>query len=186
MDRRIKKTEEQILEGTLRLLQNQKMDDLTVKEICNEANVSRSTFYLHYTEPKDIIEQLYNDVAITLTNILDNFDLGSPDIKHRDFLTAIFEELDMYKKYFVVLLTTGYHSNFRRRLKKILEDKVLSDNAYRFKSTLEIEYQISFMISGLVECLCDNMEDIFDPNKRRVLFNVLSSILDKISAYKVS
>lgn len=179
MDRRIRKTEEQILKGTLRLLQTQRMDELTVKEICNEANVSRSTFYLHYSEPKDIVEQLYNDVAITLTNILDNYDLGSPDIRHSDFLYAIFEVLDMYKEYFVVLLTTGYHSNFRRRLKKILEDKVLFDNAYRYKNTLEIEYQISFIISGLVESLCDNMEDMFDPKKREVLFNVLGTILDR-------
>ena len=179
MDRRIKKTEEQILQGTLRLLQHEKMEELTVTEICNEANVSRSTFYLHYLEPKDIVEQLYNDVAVTLTNILDNYDLGSPDIRHSDFLNSIFEVLDMYKKYFVVLLTTGYHSNFRRRLKKILEDKVLSDNIYRYKNTLEIEYQISFMISGLVEVLCDNMEDMFDPKKREVLFKVLSIILDR-------
>ena len=93
MDRRIRKTEEQILQGTLRLLQHEKMEELTVTEICNEANVSRSTFYLHYLEPKDIVEQLYNDVAVTLTNILDNYDLGSPDIRHSDFLNSIFEVL---------------------------------------------------------------------------------------------
>ena len=179
MDRRIKKTEEQILEGTLRLLQNQKMEELTVTEICNEANVSRSTFYLHYTEPKDIIEQLYNDVAVTLTNILDNFDLSSPETSNERFLYTLFDVLDEYKKYFVVLLTTGYHSNFRRRLKKILEDKILLDNAYRYKNTLALEYRTSFLISGLVESLCDNMEDMFNPEKRQILFKVLSSILDR-------
>ena len=181
MDRRIKKTENQILEGTLRLLQKEPMERLSVKQICNEANVSRSTFYLHYTEPKDIIEQLYNDVAITLTNILDDFDLSSSNADHFAFLTAIFEEVDMYKDYFSILLTTGYHSNFRRRLKNILEDKILSDNAYRFKNTLDLEYHISFVISGLVECICDNIDDVFDPEKRKILFNRLCSILLKLS-----
>ena len=182
MDRRIKKTEAQILEGTLRLLQNQKMDELTVTEICNEANVSRSTFYLHYTEPKDIIEQLYNDVAITLTNILDNFDLSSPDTTNEKFLYTLFDVLDEYKKYFVVLLTTGYHSNFRRRLKKILEDKILNDNMYRFKNTKAFEYFVSFVISGLVECICDNMEDIKDPRNRELLFQQLEKILTQLTA----
>ena len=181
MDRRIKKTEDQILQATLRLLQNQTMDDLTVKEICNEANVSRSTFYLHYTEPKDIVEQLYNDVAVTLTNILDNFDLSSDSANLKEFLYAIFEEVEMYKDYFVVLLTTGYHSNFRRRLKKILEDKILNDNMYRYKNTKKFEYIVSFVISGLVECICDNMEDMFDPVNRELLFSQLEYLLGKVT-----
>ena len=181
MDRRIRKTEDQILQATLRLLQTQRMEDLTVKEICNEANVSRSTFYLHYTEPKDIVEQLYNDVAVTLTNILDNFDLSSTNHTNRELLVAIFEEVEMYKDYFAVLLTTGYHSNFRRRLKKILEDKILNDNMYRFKNTKAFEYFVSFVISGLVECICDNMEDIKDPRNRELLFQQLEKILTQLT-----
>ena len=145
MDRRIKKTEDQILHATLKLLQNRPMDDLTVTEICYEANVSRSTFYLHYTEPKDIVEQLYNDVAITLTNILDNFDFSYNSFDHKDFLSAIFEEIEMYKDNFAILLTTGYHSNFRRRLKKILEDKIINDNRYRYKDTKPLTYHINFI-----------------------------------------
>ena len=182
MDRRIKKTEDQILQATLRLLQTQKMEDLTVKEICNEANVSRSTFYLHYTEPKDIVEQLYNDVAVTLTNILDNFDLSSSNhASYKEFLVAIFEEVEMYKDYFAVLLTTGYHSDFRRRLKKILEDKILNDNMYRYRNIKAFEYYMSFVISGLVECICDNMEDIKEPKNRDLLFQQLELILTKLS-----
>ncbi len=185
MDRRIKKTEEQILQGTLRLLQTQTMDELTITEICNEANVSRSTFYLHYTEPKDVVESLYVDVSITLTNILDNFDLSTNDIKITEFLTAIFEEIDMYKDYFAVLLTTGYHSNFRRRLKKILADKILSDNAYRYKNLKDLEYLVSFYISGLVECICDNIEDVFDPKKKQRLFDSLHTVLYQITSLRL-
>ena len=182
MDRRIKKTENQILQATLRLLQKHSMDDLSIKEICNEANVSRSTFYLHYTEPRDVIEQLYNDVAITLTNILDNFDFSYNSFDHKDFLIGIFEEVDMYKEYFAVLLTTGYHSNFRRRLKKILEDKIINDNMYRYKNTKILTYRINFIISGLVECICDNIADFYDERYRDGFFNELDTILRKLSS----
>ncbi len=180
MDRRSKKTEEQILQATLRLLQHETMDELTITEICHEANISRSTFYLHYTEPRDIVESLYIDVAITLTNILDNFDLSTNQIKISELLDAIFEEIEMYKDYFVVLLTTGYHSNFRRRLKKILADKILNDNAYRFKNLKDLEYLVSFMISGLVECICDNIDDFLDENKKELLYNRLFKIISHI------
>ena len=162
MDRRIRKTEEQILQGTLRLLQHEKMEELTVTEICNEANVSRSTFYLHYLEQKDIVDQIYNDGAVTLTNILDNFDFSSNTLDAEKLIEDIFEIVEMYKDYFAVLLTTGYHSDFRRRLKKILEDKILNDNAYRFRNLQEFSYYVDFIISGLVECICDNIEDFFN------------------------
>ena len=181
MDRRIRKTEDQILHATLRLLKKEPMNSLTVKQICIEANVSRSTFYLHYTEPRDVVEQLYNEVAVTLTNILDNFDFSSNTLDAEKLLEDIFEEVEMYKDYFAVLLTTGYHSNFRRRLKKILEDKILNDNMYRYRNIKAFEYYMSFVISGLVECICDNMEDIKEPKNRDLLFQQLELILTKLS-----
>lgn len=181
MDRRIKKTEDQILHATLRLLNKEKMSELTVKEICIEANVSRSTFYLHYTEPRDVVEQLYNEVAVTLTNILDNFDFASNSLDADKLLSDIFEEVEMYKDYFAVLLTTGYHSDFRRRLKKILEDKILNDNAYRYRNLQEFGYYVDFIISGLVECICDNIEDFFNEKDKALLFYHLKKMLTNLA-----
>ena len=180
MDRRIKKTEDQILQATLRLLNKERMSDLTVKEICIEANVSRSTFYLHYTEPRDVVEQLYNEVAVTLTNILDNFDFSSNTLDAEKLIEDIFEIVEMYKDYFAVLLTTGYHSDFRRRLKKILEDKILNDNAYRFRNLQEFSYYVDFIISGLVECICDNIEDFFNEKDRNLMIYHLKKMLTQL------
>ena len=182
MDRRIKKTESQILHATIRLLQLNPMHHISVKEICNEANISRSTFYLHYSEPKDVIEQLYNDVAITLTNVLDDFDFSYNGFDHKKFLKAIFDEIEMYKNDFAKMLTTNYHSNFRRRLKKILEDKIINDNRYRYKDIKVLTYNINFIISGLVECICDNIEDFFDDKQRDQLFDTLDKILSKLTS----
>ncbi len=182
MDRRIRKTEDQILHATLRLLNKEPMNSLTVKQICIEANVSRSTFYLHYTEPRDVVEQLYNEVAVTLTNILDNFDFSSNSLDADKLLEDIFEEVEMYKDYFAVLLTTGYHSDFRRRLKKILEDKILNDNAYRFRNLQEFGYYVDFIISGLVECICDNIEDFFDEKAKNLLFMHLKNMLTRLAS----
>ncbi|MCR4874988.1 MAG: TetR/AcrR family transcriptional regulator [Clostridia bacterium] len=182
MDRRIRKTEDQILHATLRLLNKEPMNSLTVKQICIEANVSRSTFYLHYTEPRDVVEQLYNEVAVTLTNILDNFDFSSNSLDAEKLLEDIFDEVEMYKDYFAVLLTTGYHSDFRRRLKKILEDKILNDNAYRFRNLQEFGYYVDFIISGLVECICDNIEDFFDEKAKNLLFMHLKNMLTRLAS----
>lgn len=47
----------------IKLLDKKAFDFITVKEICNEAGVNRSTFYLHYENTADLLEE-----AIEYTN----------------------------------------------------------------------------------------------------------------------
>ena len=96
MDRRIKKTETAILNATLALLEKTPITELSIKEICNYANVSRSTFYLHYLNPTDIIEQLFNNVCASLTKTLDNFDFSTVLTNPKAFLRDIMYTVDIY------------------------------------------------------------------------------------------
>ena len=169
MDRRIKKTETAILNATLALLEKTPITELSIKEICNYANVSRSTFYLHYLNPTDIIEQLFNNVCASLTKTLDNFDFSTVLTNPKAFLRDIMYTVDIYVEQLTQLLKTNYHSNFRRRLKKVLEDKILKDNAYRYVERDQFVYSVNFIMSGLVESMCDNLQDLQD-EKKRVLF----------------
>lgn len=44
-----------ILDVTIKLLSNKTFDEISVVEICNEANISKRTFYNHYKDKFDII-----------------------------------------------------------------------------------------------------------------------------------
>ncbi len=64
-DRRIKKTDNAIRSAYLELLEQKGDERLTVKELCETADVNRSTFYLHYTGIEElrvrIEEELYEE-----------------------------------------------------------------------------------------------------------------------------
>lgn len=169
MDRRIKKTETAILDATLRLLETSSITQISIKEICNEANVSRSTFYLHYNSPTDVIEQFFNNVSDSLTKTFDNFDFSTVLTNPKAFLHDILYTVDRYIEQFTQLIKTNYHTNFRRRLKKVLEHKILKDNAYRYIEKDQFVYSVNFIMSGLVESMCDNLLDLQD-EKKRILF----------------
>lgn len=44
-------------EALIELLDKKEFEYITVKEICNKAGVNRSTFYLHYDSPTDLLSE---------------------------------------------------------------------------------------------------------------------------------
>ena len=44
-------------EALINLLEYKDIDFITIKEICNKAGVNRSTFYLHYENISDLINE---------------------------------------------------------------------------------------------------------------------------------
>ena len=49
VDRRVRKTKAQLREGLARLMLQKSIKEITVKELVDEVDINRSTFYLHYT-----------------------------------------------------------------------------------------------------------------------------------------
>lgn len=48
VDRRVRKTKSQLRKGLARLMQEKSIGEITVKELVEEVDINRSTFYLHY------------------------------------------------------------------------------------------------------------------------------------------
>ena len=49
-DRRIRKTKAQLRAGLAKLMQEKSIKEITVKELVEEVDINRSTFYLHYSD----------------------------------------------------------------------------------------------------------------------------------------
>lgn len=52
-------------EALVSLLQEKSYDFITVKDICTKAKVSRSTFYLHYLDMNDLLEEVIKEMNIS-------------------------------------------------------------------------------------------------------------------------
>lgn len=58
IDRRIIKTKKAINNALLQLLSEKSLDEITITELTNRADVNRKTFYLHYTCIKEVAEEI--------------------------------------------------------------------------------------------------------------------------------
>ncbi len=173
-DRRKRKTQRAIIRATVKLLDTVPINKLTVNEICAHADVSRSTFYLHYYDATDVIDQVHAEIIASISNVLDKFDYATILVNPEPFLRQVFDFVSEHLELYIGLLQNNFHSDFRRKLKGMLENKILHENSYRYRDRTLFEYSVCFLISGLVETICDNLQDIGNPAKRETLLNALT------------
>lgn len=61
-DRRVRYTRMVLREALLEILQERPIERVTVKEICDRADVNRSTFYVHYGSPQELLDSIYREM----------------------------------------------------------------------------------------------------------------------------
>ena len=62
-DRRIKYSKMVLKESLLKLLIDKPINKITIKEICELADVNRGTFYTHYNDQYDLLKQIQDEFA---------------------------------------------------------------------------------------------------------------------------
>ena len=77
MQQRQTTTKSDIKEAFIQLLATKSLEDITISQLTKKAGVNRSTFYLHYLDKQDFLEQ------IKRRNLVD----CSHDFKERNLLS---------------------------------------------------------------------------------------------------
>lgn len=71
-DRRIIKTRKEIINAFNTLLNEKSFSKITIAELAKKANINRGTFYLHYLDKYDLINQCEQEIFTQITNISKN------------------------------------------------------------------------------------------------------------------
>lgn len=99
-DKRVIQTRAKIRQSLLCLIQKKPASQISVKEICDLANINRNTFYAHYSSPVDILSEIEAEYYETMQRIHGDA-IRTGDV--RKLIVAIMETLRKYQDYSVVL-----------------------------------------------------------------------------------
>lgn len=83
-------------EGLLRLLESKPIEKISVKELCNESGVNRSTFYRHYQTTLDVFLDLQINISKDIFMHTEKADL-SPKEYLECVCTYLYENSDLIK-----------------------------------------------------------------------------------------
>lgn len=96
MDRRVARTVRQIKNVFSKLLLKEDFNKITVKMICDAADIERKTFYLHFKDKHDLLSQVMEDhLELFRENVK-----KIPNAKPVDFYRAALEVFDRHHETF--------------------------------------------------------------------------------------
>lgn len=103
--RRVKMTKRIIKDAFLDLLEKKSINHISIKEICDLADINRSTFYAHYQNQYD----LYNEIENDIINVTPRINLYQEEPVEEE-LRIFFKFIEDNKRECVILFknSTGY------------------------------------------------------------------------------
>ena len=75
VDRRVRKTKAQLRAGLARLMQKKSIKEITVKELVDEVDINRSTFYLHYSDIYQMLESIETELMDEIAQVIEEHPL---------------------------------------------------------------------------------------------------------------
>lgn len=178
-DRRIKRTKNNIYHALSALLLDKDIRSITVKELCERADVNKSTFYLHFLDIYDCKEKWQNEKFDEILSNVDNFSLDEivhdPDAYIAAVVDYFSENLSFYKK----LAASPLAAEFTYNLKLRLQEKIVESNGLDLKNNQMEITLVSFIMGGLLDSCLINLTN-FDTDH---ISSILKSISNCISLY---
>ncbi len=155
-DQRTRLTKMLIRKALTSLLSQKPIQSISVKELCEVAGVNRGTFYAHYTDIYNLLEQIeeemMHDFQAVLLPLLEEDDQNLTPLK---ITTGIFKCLKENADLCVVTLGPYGDKKFAAKLLSVGREKCLECYPKQFAdaSTKQIEYFYAFVSSGCIGLL---------------------------------
>lgn len=150
-DRRVKYTKMVLRESLISLLYKKDISQITIKEICDDADINRATFYAHYSDQYDLFLKIGNEVFENLSTYIAEYTENEVGINPVGITEKIMEYIKENAKLCKLLLSDRGDTKFQKSVMKLVYDKirsVLTSSEYIIKE--EAEYIYSFTITGCI------------------------------------
>lgn len=113
-DRRTLYTRMVIKEALLSLLTDKEYADITIADLCRQAEISRGTFYLHYNNLREVLDALFDDVLGRMNHVL--VQVGCMTVAEQEQRYPLCQFLRENKQYQPLFFSDSLHSTVVEKL----------------------------------------------------------------------
>lgn len=170
IDRRAKMTRELLKQSLIELMKKKPIHEISIKKICETADINRSTFYHHYNSQFELFNDILNDIGNDITAIVKKYS------NNPDWMTLILTEAFIYiedrRETFLVILSENSGFSIGESLTTYVERFV---NIASTSSTEIAKYCSQFATAGMTSVVWKwiNTEERMSPKELATIISAL-------------
>ena len=120
-DARVRYTQRILKESLLALLKDKPINKITVKELCQLAELNRATFYAHYSDCFALLDSIEEELLEAFGRSLSDYH----SMETRALIQAIYDIIDQYAEACRVLIFEGTRPSVVRRMIDLARDSII-------------------------------------------------------------
>lgn len=150
-----KRTKNQLKISLIDLLNEYPISKITISKLASNANINRGTFYLHYKDIYQLLDELENDLMIELKEILEKYEENNIKPDHLDILREYLEYIKEKREIFLILLKGEEHNSMIKKLKDAINDSFLLywNDLTALKKDENFSFYCAYITSGCIGVL---------------------------------
>lgn len=150
-DLRVIRTRQMIKDAFVELMETVGFSNITVESLTKKANISRNTFYLHYTDKFALLDQFENEILNDLKTIVMNipiaesFAVGEHATVLSSFFVKLYEYIHEHHKVFQLFMNKNAAPSFLYKLHETIK-AVLTEKKMINKFKIPENYALAFIV----------------------------------------
>ncbi|MDE6583224.1 MAG: TetR/AcrR family transcriptional regulator [Clostridia bacterium] len=152
-------------ETFLELLQKKPLNKISVTEICESADLNRSTFYAHYMTVDELLQDIQDEILANIPKVYDSNDFSTNKVVKATDLENFFSYVKDNAFHFKILLLNSENNAFCESLKKEIMDYYISlDNGYLND---EKKFRFVYSVNGAIGMMIEWIKQDFPYNVKK-------------------
>lgn len=148
-----RETDEKIIRTvyTMMAREHRPIGKITVREICERADIHRSTFYAHYQDVYDLVEKVEESMSSHLTDSF--FRKLDAHASARECFTELFSFIRSHREFYMYYLSESNKSGVLRLAWDVVRERydilVAPSEQFGVRNREDMEYHGAFFLLGL-------------------------------------
>lgn len=145
MDIRTQKTKRSIYNAFIELRSKKPLEKITVKELCEKAQINKSTFYVYYSDVYDLSDKIEDEVISEIMKSLSDTEeiLADPAL----FCNRLFLAYTSQRSLINILFNGSRSDNLPRKIEYAIKDAVFT-NYPQYKDDIDFNIRLTYSIYG--------------------------------------
>lgn len=150
-DRRKRYTQMVLKDSLISLMKDKPISKITIKELCELADINRCTFYAHYTDQYDLLQHIENEIIDEVNEALTNYNYKDDTTEAFQMMNKIFEYIADNSSVCSILLSEKGDIDFQKKIMIIAQRQHVMD--WTMKKNIDAEtaeYIYLFVVNGSI------------------------------------